>query len=432
MSIGDQSPQPPDDDEQPGEEQEKSDEEPELREIAPEELQEILAQHKKWIETEGEEGERADLYNTNLQGANLRKANLRMASLQGANLIGANLIGAELHMAILEGAKLQGAALQGANLEGANLEGANLEEANLEGASLEGANLKEANLKGADLSFADLKGADLIGADLMSAELAGTDFYACLLQNSIMVGAKTLQVDQLTGADLSNATLPHNLGEFAGVEIVKEATVPNRKLFVSLLVACVYSVITIFNPAAVGPDADITLPLLQTKVPLGAFYFGAPLLLFSVFFYLHLNLQAMWKQLARLPAVFKDGRTLDQTVSPWMLNRLVAFHVLLLRQGPRPFSFFDKLLPVVLAWWSVPVTLFLFLIRDPGADSFDVRSPWLTLDALFPWLTFATSVVCAFAFQQLMKRTLRREELPFWLRPFRRKVVPPWWSAENT
>ncbi len=36
-----------------------------------EELQEILAAHRKWVESEGKEGERADLVEANLQGAYL-------------------------------------------------------------------------------------------------------------------------------------------------------------------------------------------------------------------------------------------------------------------------------------------------------------------------------------------------------------------------
>ena len=44
-------------------------------------LDKILNNHKLWLKTNGEEGERA-----NLQGANLRWANLRGANLQGANL----------------------------------------------------------------------------------------------------------------------------------------------------------------------------------------------------------------------------------------------------------------------------------------------------------------------------------------------------------
>jgi hypothetical protein len=96
-----------------------------------EELNKILADHKEWLESEKEKGERANLQDANLRGADLQDANLRGANLQDANL-------------------------QDANLQDANLWGANLQDANLRDA-----NLRDANLRGADLQGADLRGANL-------------------------------------------------------------------------------------------------------------------------------------------------------------------------------------------------------------------------------------------------------------------------------
>ena len=75
----------------------------------PEELKEILEQHRKWLCGDG--GKKADLC-----GADLRGADLRVADLCGANLYGANLYGANLR-----GANLYGADLRVANLYGADL-----------------------------------------------------------------------------------------------------------------------------------------------------------------------------------------------------------------------------------------------------------------------------------------------------------------------
>lgn len=74
--------------------------------MEPNELQRILDNHKKWLDSEPD-GERA-----NLQGAYLRDANLRGADLRDANLRDANL--------------------QEANLRWANLQRANLRDANLD------------------------------------------------------------------------------------------------------------------------------------------------------------------------------------------------------------------------------------------------------------------------------------------------------------
>ncbi len=123
--------------------------------IHPELLRKILEVHRKWIESEGKEGERA---------------NLNEANLQEANLYGANLQGVYLHTA-----NLQKADLHGANLYEANLYRANLYEANLYRANLQEANLGKANLQGAYLHTANLQKADLHGANLQEAYLADAD-----------------------------------------------------------------------------------------------------------------------------------------------------------------------------------------------------------------------------------------------------------------
>ena len=60
------------------------------------ELKEILAQHVLWLDSDGEQGRRADLEGANLREAKLRGANLREADLEGADLSGAQLEGADL------------------------------------------------------------------------------------------------------------------------------------------------------------------------------------------------------------------------------------------------------------------------------------------------------------------------------------------------
>ena len=52
-------------------------------------LKEILKQHKLWLETNGLEGERAELQDANLSWANLSRVNLCDADFRGANLTGA-------------------------------------------------------------------------------------------------------------------------------------------------------------------------------------------------------------------------------------------------------------------------------------------------------------------------------------------------------
>ena len=132
-----------------------------MENIDRETLSAILKEHQLWIDSNGENGERADLSNKNLIRADLRGAGLRRADLRGADLRGADLRGANLFRANLRRANLFRANLRGANLRRADLIGANLRRADLIGADLIGADLEGANLEGANLEGANLEGANL-------------------------------------------------------------------------------------------------------------------------------------------------------------------------------------------------------------------------------------------------------------------------------
>ena len=89
-----------------------------------EKLNEIIAEHAKWLEGPG--GKRADLKRANLFGADLHEADLRGANMCYADLRHANLCGADMRCAYLCGADLRYANLHHVNLHLANLEGAKL------------------------------------------------------------------------------------------------------------------------------------------------------------------------------------------------------------------------------------------------------------------------------------------------------------------
>jgi uncharacterized protein YjbI with pentapeptide repeats len=149
-------------------------------------LKKILENHRRWLNSEGQKGQRAvlanaalveaDLYaaylsRVNLEGADLRGADLAEADLYEANFQDANMVDAVLEWASLDGANLKGATLQGADLRWANLEGANLTGANLRWANFEGANLKGAKLREADLYGTNLRNTDMDGAILTGIKL---------------------------------------------------------------------------------------------------------------------------------------------------------------------------------------------------------------------------------------------------------------------
>ena len=94
----------------------------ELRNISKEELDKIIDNHKKWLQSGGEEGERADLSSANLRYADLSYADLRYANLRYANLRSADLSYADLSSADLRSADLSYADLSYANLRYADLD----------------------------------------------------------------------------------------------------------------------------------------------------------------------------------------------------------------------------------------------------------------------------------------------------------------------
>ena len=213
--------------------------------------------------------------------ADLRKADLRKADLREADLRIANLSTAELAQAVLVATDLRWAALRQTKLNKANLD--------------------NANLRGADLTNANLEGA----TGLLAEQLAGS---------------------RVTGATLST-DIAQGFTETLGT--IEEAAKNARKLLFGLLLACMYCWLTIATTTdarLLTNTASSPLPIVGTEIPIAGFYWAAPAILLSVYLYLHLMLQHLWKLLATLPAVFPDGVPLDEKAYPWLLTGLVRMH----------------------------------------------------------------------------------------------------------
>ena len=142
-----------------------------MKKISKEELKEILELHALWLDTNGEEGIRANLSNANLRYTNLSNADLRYANLSKADLRDADLSKADLRDADLRYANLRYTNLSNANLRYTNLSNADLRYANLRYTNLSNADLFNANLRDADLSNADLFNANLRDADLRDVKI---------------------------------------------------------------------------------------------------------------------------------------------------------------------------------------------------------------------------------------------------------------------
>jgi uncharacterized protein YjbI with pentapeptide repeats len=246
------------------------------------------------------------------------------------------------------------------HLSGANLTGWDLSRRNLRDADL-----KHAKLNDADLTGADLQGAALQGVMLIESNLSGTSLREANLQGVDLSAAKRgLQTEQLAGADLTGAKLPEELTKlYDGLQNVNNTSESARKLFLAVLAACLYSWLTIATTTdlnLITNRASSPLPIIRTSIPIVGFYAVAPLLLLCVYFYFHFYLQKLWEELGSLPAIFPDGRPLHARIDPWLLNDLVRAHLPKLKVNRPLLSYFQLWISVLLAWWVVPITMFLF------------------------------------------------------------------------
>ena len=323
--------------------------------------------------------------------------------LRGANLQGADLYRANLQEANLGEANLQVAALNGANLQEADLLGANLQGAWLDGANLQGASLVEANLQEAHLIGSDLSGADLTRANLEKAELSGIKGLAeAKLQNANLEGATGLLGTEFARADVTGARLPEDIREFKTLDTITETSKNARKIFLWMLLGCAYSWLTIATTTdarLLTDSASSPLPIIQTEIPIARFYWAAPFVLVMVYVYLHLYLRMLWKGLAGLPAIFPDGKQLDERAYPWLLNGLVRRHFKRLKEDRPPLVRLEEWTTIFLAWWTVPVTLAAFWLRYLRR-----HEGWGT-----GWhvVLILTSVVIGIMFYRSAARTLR-------------------------
>ena len=253
----------------------------------------------------------------------------------------------------------------GENGERADLSGVNLSSADLTGVNLQGAVLKRANLSGADLSMANLRGTNLMQADLCNANLLGTELRGADLMGAVLYGAEGLWVGRLGGANLFDALLPESIAAVDSAKSIGQATKVARvfyffMLFVSaiccLLIGFTTDVRLVINGSA------FPFVRLGNILPMTGFYLGAPLVLFFLYLRFHFLLLRLWGSMAALPAVFPDGQTLERD-GPWYLMGLVRWHFRWSRDTRSPFSMLEMVIAATLAYWIVPATLFFFWLR---------------------------------------------------------------------
>lgn len=220
-----------------------------------------------------------------------------------------------------------------------------------------------ADLSGADLTEVDLTDACLNRADLSDADLTEANLWRAHLRNADLSGTKGLRTQALAQANTTDATLPQPVAGFEGLDRVRNASQYARTLFFTILATCVYSWLAIgttSDPELIANSATSPLPIIGTDLPIVGFYFVTPLVLLGLYVYFHLQLQRLWEELTMLPSVFPDGQPLDKKADPWLLVGKVRAYFAFLKDKDLPFFSLQKTAVNFVAWWIVPVTIFVF------------------------------------------------------------------------
>ena len=146
------------------------------------------------------------------------------------------------------------------------------------------------------------------------------------------------------------------------------------------------------------------MPIINAPIPITGFYVVGATLLAAIYCYFHFYLQPLWRALATLPAVFRDGVTQDDKTDPWQLTNLVRTEFAQLRATAPPLTRLENRLSIVMAWWLVPVTLFALWARYLPAHDLGGLT-WLA------FLIGATTFFGRYTFR-LARATLRGEVPP--------------------
>ncbi len=332
-----------------------------------EELDQIIENHGRWLETDASEGLRADLPDEELSEITFLDVNLSQAFFDRANLQKADFSACKLQKTIFNDANLQNVNFSNTDLQGASLNGADIKEGKLIKAKLQKTIFKSANLGKANLSGAELNGANLSNANMQNTVLDGIKGLSdANLKHANMEGATGLLGNEFAQADVTGAKLPDDIKEFKALDIVEKTSQNARKIFFAMLLGCVYSWLTIATTTDVRlltNTASSPLPIIGTEIPIVGFYIAAPLVLICLYFYFHFYLQGLWESLASLPAIFPDGKRLDERAYPWLLNRLVRRHFKRLRTARPVIAHLQEIVVIILAWAVVPFTMMAFWFR---------------------------------------------------------------------
>jgi len=357
-----------------------------------EEKNQIIKRHEKWLDTPKKERDIAD--RADFSRANLANVFFRNLKLNGANFQDANLFSSHN-----EGVHFIGANLNGTIFDRAAFDGTVFRNANLQNAKLRHIHFAEVDLENADCRFADFSHSGISSVNLTSTKLNHAIFTGANIGDNI--GMRT---SQLGGTDLTGTKLTDDIGKFEGLKHVEDLSKHARNIFLSVVGGCVFSWLTIATTTDASlitnaANSGTKLPVIGTSVPIAGFFWAAPVILFALYIYLNLYLQRLWEGMASLPAIFPDGRTLDERSHPWLLSGIIRKIVPRLSKRPLAQSWVQFSISVVATWMLVPATIGFFLWRYlPRHDWFG--TVWI-------WLLFAVSIAYGIYTYRLARKTLK-------------------------
>jgi uncharacterized protein YjbI with pentapeptide repeats len=242
-------------------------------------------------------------------------------------------------------------------------QGANLQNACFQRVDLSTTKFEKCILKGIDFSHTKWGDVDFIGQDLSGckfddADFLNVDFSYANLTNVSFKDAKNLTVEHLKGANLKNATLPDYLSDFKLVDKIDDRIKDSGKFFLVLLGASLYAALTAWvtnDLKILANSTEAQLPVLAMAMLPDTFFKTVPILLFILHAYFLVELQRLWKAIAQLPAVFPDGRTIEERIYPWVVTSFAYSHIKHIQDKKPDYGGSIKYFVPIMVWWIPPV-----------------------------------------------------------------------------
>jgi uncharacterized protein YjbI with pentapeptide repeats len=257
-----------------------------------------------------------------------------------------------------------------------------------------------------DFSHQDLRGADLGHSTFYRANFLHADLWNCGFRDSDLTGARNLSQAQLAATDLTNAKLPEALATFEALDSVKDLSEKSSRVFTTLLISIVFTLVTsltIRDSRLLTNTGYIKLPVVNIEAPVVWFYFVTPVSLCALFIYFHISLQRLWEAMATLPAIFPNGRRLDEKTPGWLLNDIPRQHIPRLHAAAPAASRLQWMLCVILAYSIVPVTVLFLWTQCLRLQNWFLTGTYI--------LVFGVTVASAAGFSRLMDMTFAGKTL---------------------